>query len=153
MCFCTRGKKKMVSSLRSAAEQSETDGRRITGAAEDETRIRRTLKCVIKTSAHSKNLKVHCFPHWFTLSSMLAGQGVERHPLRRYPACEWVPWGSQEGLKCGKRGLDIFHGTILWKCRSALRGIPSIGWGSHKRGDVRRNHAWLNTKSTQRNEI
>lgn len=31
----------MVSSLRSAAEQSETDGRRITGAAEDETRIKK----------------------------------------------------------------------------------------------------------------
>ncbi len=100
-----------------------------------------------------KTLRYTPFPHWFILSSILSGQRAERCPLRRYPACECVPRGGQEGLKCGKRGLDIFHGTILWKCKSALRNIPLIGWGSHKRGDVRRNHAWLNTKSTQRNEI
>lgn len=66
----------------------------------------------------------------------------------------WVsPKGKPRGTEMWKKRVWQFPWYNLWKWRSALRNIPSIGWGSHKRGDVRRNHAWLNTKSTQRNEI
>lgn len=39
-----------------------------------------------ETFAYFQNLKIHSFPHRFTLSLIL--QGVERYPLRRYPAIE-----------------------------------------------------------------
>lgn len=153
MCFCMRCKKCFLSLVfcrRTGCDRWQEDYWSCGRWNQDKDE---SSSVWVSCSSHNKKLRIHTFPHWFTLSLLLPGLRVERYPSSRYPASEWVSRGSQEGLKCGKRGLEIFHGTISWKCRSALRNIPAIGWGSHKRGDVRRNHAWLNTKSTQRNEI
>lgn len=101
-----------------------------------------------KGSALCKKLRLRSFPHWFTLSSVLPGRGVERYSVRRYPAYKWIPRGQEE-LKKWKKGLDIFHGADSWKCKSAFRSIRR----ADERGDFRRNHAWFNTKSTHGIEI
>lgn len=155
MCFCKMGqkKKKVLSLVFFSRAEWDWQQEGYWSSKRWNQDKEKTLNRVSKTSTQPKNLKSHSFSRRFALSFILPGQVVERYTLRRYPASEWAPGESQEGLKCGKRGLESFHGTVVRKCRSALRNILSIVWGSHGRGDVRRNHAWLNTKSTQRNEI